>query len=237
LLEIFAWVSLGTACACALFIAADETRRPQKMGIMNVVWPISALYFSVFAVWAYLHWGLKKTRKAMEQQHGGGGSHGGHRRAQGASDRKEPTASQVAVGTSHCGAGCTIADVFCEFLIAAAGITLLGSVLWAEYAIDFAVAWALGIVFQYFTIKPMRNLSPGQGIVAAIKADTLSILAFQVGMYAWMALVYFVFFPEPHLTPFDPRYWLMMQIGMICGFTTSYPMNWWLIKAGLKEAM
>jgi hypothetical protein len=29
----------------------------------------------------------------------------------------------------------------------------------------------------------------------------------------------------------------MMQIGMIAGFATSYPMNWWLIRAGFKEAM
>jgi hypothetical protein len=29
----------------------------------------------------------------------------------------------------------------------------------------------------------------------------------------------------------------MMQIGMICGFATSYPMNWWLLRIGLKEAM
>lgn len=200
---------------------------------MNVVWPISALYFSVLAVWAYLRWGRRKTREAMQHSNhqGGSGEDGSGQ------DSKEPKPSQVAVGTSHCGAGCTIADVVCEFAIAAAGITLLGSVLWAEYAIDFVVAWAVGIVFQYFSIKPMRNLSAGEGIVAAIKADTLSILAFQVGMYAWMALVYFVFFPEPHLKPFDPRYWLMMQVGMICGFATSYPMNWWLIRAGLKEAM
>jgi hypothetical protein len=24
---------------------------------------------------------------------------------------------------------------------------------------------------------------------------------------------------------------------MICGFLTSYPVNWWLIRAGIKEAM
>jgi hypothetical protein len=237
LLKVFAWISLGISFACALFIAADETRRSQKMGIMNLVWPISALYFSVLAVWAYARWGLKKTREAMQEQQHGDGGHGGSDKSQGESDRIEPSSSQIAVGTSHCGAGCAIADVVCEFAIAGAGITLLGSVLWAEYAIDFVVAWAVGIFFQYFSIKPMRNLSPGQGIVAAIKADTLSILAFQVGMYAWMALVYFVFFPEPHLKPFDSRYWLMMQVGMLCGFATSYPMNWWLIRAGLKEAM
>lgn len=29
----------------------------------------------------------------------------------------------------------------------------------------------------------------------------------------------------------------MMQIATICGYATAFPMNWWLIKAGLKEAM
>ncbi len=130
-----------------------------------------------------------------------------------------------------------LADIVAEFGIAMAGITFLGSVLWAEFAIDFAAAWALGVVFQYFALKPMRDLSAGQTILAAIKADTLSILAFQVGMYAWMALVFFKLFHHPHLTPFDPGYWLMMQIGMICGFATSFPMNWILIRTGLKEAM
>lgn len=131
-----------------------------------------------------------------------------------------------------------IADIGAEFAEAASGLVILGSVLWTEYIVDFIAAWALGILFQYFTIKPMRpQLSPGGAVVAAIKADTLSILAFQIGMYAWMALVYFKLFTAPHLTPFDVRYWLMMQIGMICGFATSFPMNRLLIRTGLKEAM
>jgi hypothetical protein len=33
------------------------------------------------------------------------------------------------------------------------------------------------------------------------------------------------------------EFWFMMQIAMLCGFATSYPVNWWLIKAGLKEKM
>jgi hypothetical protein len=210
-MRVVAWVSIGLAVVCAVIIAADEVRRPQKMVVMNVVWPVTALYFSVFAVWAYWVWGRG-----------------------GAKDR----AAQVAVSASHCGAGCMIADVVCEFGIAVAGVTLLGSVLWAEFAIDLAAAWALGIVFQYWAIRPMRpQLRVGGAIIAAIKADTLSIVAFQVGMYAWMALVYFKLFPVPHLTAFDPRYWLMMQLAMVCGFATTLPMNWALLRAGLKEAM
>jgi hypothetical protein len=227
-MQAIAWISVSLALICAAIILVDEVRHPQAMGVMNVVWPVTALYFSVFAVWAYFAVGRKKTRAAMQAM--GGMKIGG--------DKGPPTLVQVAVGTSHCGAGCMIADVFCEFGIAAAGITLLGSVLWTEYAIDFAAAWALGIVFQYFAIKPMRkHLSAGSAIWAAIKADTLSILAFQVGMYAWMAFVYFKLFPGPHLTPFDPRYWLMMQVGMVCGFATSLPMNRVLIGVGLKEKM
>ncbi len=29
----------------------------------------------------------------------------------------------------------------------------------------------------------------------------------------------------------------MMQLAMIAGFITSYPVNWWLIKIGIKEEM
>jgi hypothetical protein len=198
-LQILAWISIAIAMASSLWIAFDEIRHPQPMAVMNVVWPISALYFSVIAVWAYYRIGRTKTGGAMADPHRSEMSGG-----QGKKQSARPTAAQVAVGASHCGAGCTVADIFCEFGIAAFGITLLGSVLWAEYAIDLAVAWAVGIVFQYFAIKPMRDVSPGQALVAAIKADTLSILAFQVGMYAWMALTFFLFFPHPHLTD-SPR--------------------------------
>lgn len=226
---MLAWGSIGVAAVCALVIAVDEVRHPQAMGVMNVVWPVTALYFSVFGVWAYFVLGRKRTRAAMQAMDGmkmGGGSDG------------VPTLAQVAVGTSHCGAGCMLADVVSELSIAVAGVTLLGSALWAGFVFDFAAAWALGIVFQYAAIKPMRKgISAGQAIWAAIKADTLSIVAFQVGMYAWMALVYFKLFPGPHLTALDPRYWVMMQVGMICGFATSLPMNRVLIGVGLKEAM
>ena len=45
-----------------------------------------------------------------------------------------------------------------------------------------------------------------------------------------------VFFPRPHLNPNEPAYWFLMQIGMIAGFFTAYPMAVWLIGEGIKEA-
>ena len=105
---------------------------------------------------------------------------------------------------------------------------------------DYVFAYAFGIVFQYFTIAPMRNLSLGRGIIAAGKADTLSPAAWQIGMYGFMALAYFYFFRTLiglKLEVNTPEFWFMMQMAMIVGFVTAYPMTWWLIRLGIKEQM
>jgi hypothetical protein len=52
-----------------------------------------------------------------------------------------------------------------------------------------------------------------------------------------MAVMQLVFFTAPHLTPDHAAYWLLMQIGMVLGFATAYPVNLWLIRRGIKEAM
>jgi Domain of unknown function (DUF4396) len=229
MLATLAWISLIAAFACALIIAVDEARHPQKMWIMNLVWPITALYFSVFALWGYFRIGRPMGCGAMSQM--------SHMNMARAAQPPDPTWQQTAVATSHCGAGCTLGDIVAEFSLFGLGLTLLGSPLYASFAADLFLAWLLGIAFQYLTIKPMRNLSSSQAIVAALKADTLSILTFEIGLFGWMALTYFVFFPAPHLEPKQPVYWFMMQIGMVIGYFTSYPMNRLLIKWGTKEAM
>ena len=92
-------------------------------------------------------------------------------------------------------------------------------------------------MFQYFAITPMRGLSLRKGLIEAAKAEVASLTAFEVGLFGWMALMTFVFFPAPHLTPVSPVYWFLMRIGMIAGFFTAWPVNAWLIRAGIKEAM
>jgi hypothetical protein len=235
MLNAIAWISLGIAFACAIIIAIDEIRHPQKMWIMNIVWPVTALYFSVFSLWAYFAKGRQMTKDAMQGM--SKGEMARHQEEEEKKARKSPTWSQTALSDSHCGAGCVLADIVTEFTVFGMGATLLGMELYANFLWDFIAAWSLGVVFQYFTIKPMRNLSVGGGIWAAIKADTLSITTFQVGMYGFMALVYFRFFTAPHLHPNEPAYWLMMQIAMVCGFVTALPISWLLVKIGWKEAM
>jgi len=81
---------------------------------------------------------------------------------------------------------------------------------------------------------------PAEGIWAAVKADTLSLTAWQIGMYGFMAFAYFYLFRDllgTSLQVNTVEFWFMMQIAMICGFMTAYPINWWLIRTGVKEKM
>ena len=108
--------------------------------------------------------------------------------------------------------------------------------LYADFALDFTMAWLLGVGFQYFTIVPMRRIGKLQGIWAAVKADTLSIIAFQIGLFAGMFLYQQVLF-APGLPTTSAAYWMFMQLSMIAGFFTAWPVNVWLLRVGWKERM
>src|ERR1700751_4362469 len=77
LLHLIAWISLGLAFASAAVIIFDEIKHPQQMWVMNIVWPVTALYFSAIAVWFYFRAGRRMTREAMHtSMHG---MHADHR--------------------------------------------------------------------------------------------------------------------------------------------------------------
>jgi len=148
-----------------------------------------------------------------------------------------PHWQSIGLATTHCGSGCTLGDLVAEGVILTyIPLTLFGHQIFAAWVVDFAFAFLFGIAFQYFSITPMKQLSPAEGLKAALKADTLSLVAWQAGMYGWMAIVTFLIFDQ-ELDKSDPVFWFMMQIAMLAGFATSYPANGWLIRKGIKEAM
>lgn len=224
---------LAIGLLCAVLIAIDVARRPQKMWIMNVVWPVTALFGSVVWAYGYFEWGRAPTREAQARDVKAG---------------KPPFPVQVAKGASHCGAGCTLGDIVAEWLVFAIPSiavafgwkSLFGEKTFAVWVLDYLVAFGMGVVFQYFTIKPMRHLSPREGIVQALKADAASITAWQVGMYGLMAVIQFAWFRPAYgaIAPVNSlEFWFAMQLAMLAGFCTAYPVNWLLIRTGVKEAM
>jgi len=188
------------------------------MWIMDIVWPVTALYSGPLGLWAYFKVGTPSTKNTSKDQ------------------EQKPFYQSTAVGALHCGAGCSLGDLTAEWALFFWPLTLFGMKIFATWTVDYVLAFLFGIAFQYFTIKPMKNLSVKDGLLAALKADTLSLTAWQVGMYGWMAIVVFVIFGH-ELEKTNPTFWFMMQIAMLFGFITSYPVNWFLLKRKIKEAM
>jgi len=213
---------VGGLCAVGILADIYLAGFRQKMPIMEAVWPVNALYLGPLAVWLYVQYG-RPMSKPWRDAHG--------------DPPAKPRWAATTIGVLHCGAGCTLGDIIAETGVFLLAITIAGQAIWAEFIGDYVLALMLGIVFQFFAIAPMRGLGVGKGLVEAGKADFLSLTAFEVGLFGWMALMAFVFFPDPHLHPDTAVYWFLMQIGMALGFVTAYPVNAWLIRRGIKEAM
>jgi hypothetical protein len=227
-LTIIATVSLGLAALCAAVIVVDILRGArQHMWIMNIVWPITALYAGPLGLWSYLRIGRLSTHQRMREA---------RKRSEPPPAKRKPFWQTVGVAATHCGSGCTVGDLAAESLLLLVPLTLFGHRIFASWTVDFVAAFLFGIAFQYFTITPMRHLSPREGLLAALKADALSLSAWQIGMYGWMAVATFLIFGH-ELSKTGPVFWFMMQIAMLAGFLTSYPVNWWLVKSGIKERM
>jgi hypothetical protein len=64
------------------------------------------------------------------------------------------------ISATHCGAACTLGDIIGESAVFAGSWAIAGAALWPEYIVDFTLAWVLGILFQYFAIKPTSGLAP-----------------------------------------------------------------------------
>jgi hypothetical protein len=281
-LTAVAWVYLALCFCCAGIVSYDIVfnHRRQPMGVMNFVFPITALYFGPFALLFYWRWArvarrsattstpmpmamptamtLSTTSAGVTAVTSAGDSsrtHNGEDADHDASDKPasgivgveqaappgehgRPWWVSMAIEVSHCGAGCALGDVISEFAIFWLALTIASTTLLAEYAGDYVLALAFGILFQYFAIAPMRGLGLRDGLKAAAKADFLSLTAFEVGLFGWMAIMALVLFPAPHqLTPSSAAFWLLMQVGMIIGYFTSWPANVWLVKRGIKIPM
>lgn len=149
-----------------------------------------------------------------------------------------PRWQSVVLSTLHCGAGCTLADIVGEWFLFFVPVAIGGSILAGTWVVDYLLALAFGIGFQYAAIRGMeRTLPRGEAIRRAAKADILSLTAWQAGMYGWMAVAIFALNGGEAMPRTSFVFWFTMQIAMACGFLVALPVNILLIRAGIKKGM
>lgn len=149
-----------------------------------------------------------------------------------------PRWQPVVLSTLHCGAGCTLADIVGEWFLFFVPVAIGGSILAGTWVVDYLLALAFGIGFQYAAIRGMeRTLPRGEAIRRAAKADILSLTAWQAGMYGWMAVAIFALNGGEAMPRTSFVFWFSMQVAMACGFLVALPVNILLIRAGIKKGM
>ena len=149
-----------------------------------------------------------------------------------------PRWQSVVLSTLHCGAGCTLADIVGEWFLFFVPVAIGGSILAGTWVVDYLLALAFGIGFQYAAIRGMvRTLPRGEAIRRAAKADILSLTAWQAGMYGWMAVAIFALNGGEAMPRTSFVFWFTMQVAMACGFLVALPVNILLIRAGIKKGM
>lgn len=174
-LHVVAVISLAAAAGSAVVILIDIfSGHAQHMRIMNFVWPLTALWSGPVGLFSYFTIGRLSTEQRVRA------ARARHEKPPG---MRKPFWEKAALGTTHCGSGCTLGDLVAETLVIAIPVTLFGNEVFGTWTVDFVLAFLFGIVFQYFTIAPMRGLGLKDGLAAAVKADTASLTSWQVGMY------------------------------------------------------
>src|SRR5580700_6288882 len=125
-LSVVAWIYLGVCFVCSAVIGYDIVvgRRRQPMGVMNLVFPITALYFGPAALALYWRWGRVGPRAGRSPTPMAGAA------------MPRPRWATMAIEVSHCGSGCALGDLISEWVIYAFALAVAGHVLFAEYIGD-----------------------------------------------------------------------------------------------------
>jgi hypothetical protein len=156
--------------------------------------------------------------------------------------------SAVAIGTSHCGAGCSLGDLIGEFTLAfIPGLAVIFGFGWlfderifAAWVLDFVLAYLFGVSFSTSQSRPCAMCQfgrdcgwrsrqtrcrsrPGRSACTAPHGDrSVPGAAGGIGRRA---------------DALTPEFWWMMQLAVVVGFCAAYPVNWMLIRRGIKEKM
>lgn len=198
------WVVVALALASAATIAADIylRRRRQASVAVEVVWISAALYLGPFAVLAYRrHASTTATTPPAHAARSGSRSKG-------------------AVAGLPGGGASAIAHLVGVPLVIASGLTIAGIQLWVMILVIGALAVLLLAVYER-NAGAERRTSVG----AALAVATLTVLAFDLGMGGWMLLLHFNELMPPAT---DAAFWFLMQLGIVLGLLTGYPVVRWL---------
>ncbi len=212
---VFVALAVLTAVAVAYDIYGRGHHQPVRS--MEAVWALSALWLGPIALPLYARTGRPRSQK-WQSEHPTGGGLG--------------LSAAAASGGLPGGAASLVGHVLGVPLVLAAGWSLFGVDMFAMIAVIAVLAIAMLFAFEYATVD--RRDVGGKTVGAALLVATLTVLAFDLGMGGWMLVLHFNELMPP-LT--SVNFLFLMQVGIVLGFLTGYPVVALLLKRGTKVAV
>jgi len=207
---LIAWFVL-TAVSVAV-VAWDATRNNPEMAVMKWGWVLVTLYTGPVGAALYVL-SCKEPRRGVHEEF------------------IKPLWKQALGSTIHCLAGDATG------IIVAATITMaLGLPMWVDTISEYVFGFAFGLlVFQALFMKGMLGGSYAQAVRRSFLPEWFSMNAVMAGMIPVMVIL--MSRDMTSMEPTSPRYWGVMSLATLVGLATAYPVNWWLVAAGLKHGM
>ncbi|MHB1681896.1 MAG: DUF4396 domain-containing protein [Bacilli bacterium] len=211
MLQTIATIWLVSSVICTIWLAYELRRQPAIMKMMKVAWLLITLYLGVVGLWLY----VASCREPEP------GTHDAF---------VAPMWKQAVGSVMHCVAGDALG------IVAAATVTSWLSLPMAqdmvvEYIAGFLVGWLL---FQTIPMMRMNGTTFTQELRSAFVAEFLSLTFMVMGMFPTMAYLMTMW---NVMSPADPTFWFVMSTSILVGSLVTYPINWWMVRRGMKHGM
>lgn len=212
LINIVLWVWFALTALAVAYVAQDQFKggpeeKSLAMKTMRWGWVLLTLYTGVFAL--VIYWLLHRAYV-----------------------RKTPEPSlweQSVESTIHCVAGDASG-----ILLAAVVTIWLRLPMSQEVIVEYVAGFAVGLfVFQALCMKPSFNGSYWSAVKSTLLSEMLSMNAVMAGMIPVMVIL--MSRDMSTMEPSSVRFWGTMSLAFVVGTLTTYPVNWWLVKRGLKH--
>ena len=203
----FALTALTTA-----YVAWDAFTRNPEMRVMRWGWLLVTLYTGPVGAALYV---LSCQEPAP----------GGHE------DFIRPIWKQSLGSTIHCMAGDATG-----IIVAAAITAALGLPMWLDLVSEYVFGFLFGLlIFQALFMRAMLGGSYLTAVRRSLLPEWLSMNGVMAGMVPVMAVL--MSRDMRAMEASSPRFWGVMSLASLVGLVVAYPVNVWLVMAGLKHGM
>ncbi len=196
-----------------MYVAWDAFTNNPEMTVMKWGWVLVTLYMGPVALILYIL-SCKEPRPGTHE------------------DFIRPLWKQAVGSTIHCVAGDATG------IITAATVTaLLGLPMWIDMIGEYTFGFAFGLtIFQALFMKDMMGGSYRAALRRSFLPEWISMNTMMAGMFPTM-VVLMMGRDMRAMLPTELVYWGAMSVAVSVGFVTAYPVNAWLVWAGLKHGM